>query len=199
MTTGPFWVGDNPADLIALDLYRDEESLSSYTSATVSVVDPDGSTVQTIGPVPLVGERIAFKLPPGSLLVPGLYLFDVLLLGDGMLTAPPQPFVVQQRDGWHTLESARNEWQDAPADDAQLYVFLESSKEQCLAYAPALVGRPSHSFRQAQLLQARALWQAVKTNPDGQLDANGFQVQVYPLDRNIRALLRPRRGVPVFL
>ena len=198
MSIGPYWTGDNPASPITLDLYS-EEDFSAYTSATVSVVDPEGVTTQTIGPVPVEDEEVTFTFPAGSFPTAGLYNLDVLLLGDGMVTLPPQPVVVQEHDGWHTLESTRNEWHDAPADDAQLYVFLESSKEQCLAYAPALVGRPSHSFRQAQLLQARALWQAVKTNPDGQLDANGFQVQVYPLDRNIRALLRPRRGVPVFL
>lgn len=197
MSIGPYWVGDNPATPITLDLYSDED-LDGYLSATITVLNGEGEPVSNIGPVNVSSEQVTFSFQSGTFLTPGIYTLDVLLLGDGMVTLPPVNVVVQEADGWHGLSSARRDWQDAPVDDAQLYQFLKSAKVQCQAYAPAISGRPPVTYRQAQLLQARALWQSVVTNPDGQIDANGFQVQVYPMDRNIKALLRPLQGIPVF-
>jgi hypothetical protein len=46
-------------------------------------------------------------------------------------------------------------------------------------------------------MQARAIWNATKTGPADSLGADGLTVTVFPLDWNIKALLRPKRGCPV--
>jgi hypothetical protein len=197
VSIGPYWVNDDPATPITLDLYS-EEDFSGYGFASITVLNDLGKPVSVIGPVPVVAETVTFSFLPDTFVTAGIHTLDVQLTGDGTVTLPPVSVVIQDADGWHSLSSARRDWRDAPEDDAQLFQFLESSKIQCLEYAPKLDGRPPVTYRQAQLLQARALWQSVVTNPDGQLDASGFQVQVYPMDRSIRALLRPLTGVPVF-
>lgn len=101
---------------------------------------------------------------------------------------------------WHTLDSAIGEWIDAPQDWGNtLETLLDAARVQCEAFAPALVDGADVpvNYRLAQLMQARALWQSTKANPQGELGEGGFAVQVFPMDWTVRALLRPRRGVPV--
>jgi hypothetical protein len=57
-------------------------------------------------------------------------------------------------------------------------------------------GVPVH-YRQAQLMQARAIWQSTKANTQDQLGTDGFVVTVFPMDRTVKNILRPHRGVPV--
>jgi hypothetical protein len=194
VTIGPYYVGDNPATPITFDLYS-EEDFSAYTSATVSIVNPLGATVATVGAVPVEEETITFAIPAGSLLTPGIYAFDVLLLGEGMVTLPSVAFVVQEANGWHSLESARREWRDAPEDDAQLFAILDAAREQCLEFAPETAGLVPLRFRQAQLLQARSLWQSGSVSQDGALGGGEMSVTVFPMDWTVKALLRPKRAV----
>ena len=91
------------------------------------------------------------------------------------------------------------QWIDAEGmDDDQLQELLDVAQIQCEAYAPSVTAPVPLNYRMAQLLQARALWQSVVSDPNGQLDAGGYTVQVYPMDRNVKALLRPATGIPVF-
>jgi hypothetical protein len=66
----------------------------------------------------------------------------------------------------------------------------------CVAYAPVLSGPVPANYRQAQLLQARDLWNSVKSDPDGSIGADGFGIPVYSMSRVVKGLLRPKRGVP---
>lgn len=101
-------------------------------------------------------------------------------------------------DGWHTLESAREQWTDAPYVDSTLSDLLETARIQCEAFAPAVTGPVAPvNYRQAQLLQVRNLWQATTKNVGGDIDAGGFSMPVYPLDWIVKGLLRPKRGVPI--
>ena len=109
-----------------------------------------------------------------------------------------EPITDLTPDGWHTLESARGQWLDAPADDPTLHDLLESARIQCVAFAPAVEGVVPVNYRQAQLLQVRNLWQATQKNVGGDIDAGGFSVPVYPLDWVVKGILRPKRGVPSF-
>lgn len=102
-------------------------------------------------------------------------------------------------EGWHTLETAREQWTDAPYQDAILADLLEISYEQCLAYAPAPESNlplPVH-YRVAQLMQARNIWNASKVSPSGDLGDGTYVISPKPLDWMIKQLLRPKRAVPV--
>jgi hypothetical protein len=195
---GPFRVGDSPLTAWAIEVDSEVNLYGVFDSGEVSILDPEGNVVAVRPSEFIDSDTLIVTIPVGTFTTAGIYRLVPRLLGRGAVTLQAVSVIIEAEDGWHDLESARDEWQDAPAGDPQLFTMLQSAKVQCLAFAPALSGRPPANYRQAQLLQARALWQAVRTNPDGQLDANGFSVHVYPLDRNIRALLRPRTGVPVF-
>jgi len=121
---------------------------------------------------------------------------------------------------WHTVESARDQWVDAPTDDgededATLSELLVVAKEAVLAYAPALdtsddliidedgyiVNQDAEaipeSYRIAQLMQARNVWNSSKASPSGNLDNGEYGLSTFPLDWQVRQLLRPKRGRPV--
>jgi hypothetical protein len=116
---------------------------------------------------------------------------------------------------WHTTTSARDEWIDAPLDDAQLTDLLEVAKQAVLAYAPALpedsyeivdgmvvaVGEDTVpvNYRAAQLMQARNVWNSSKASPTGDFDGGSYSLTTFPLDWQVKQLLRPRSvfGGPV--
>lgn len=100
---------------------------------------------------------------------------------------------------WHTLESARGQWADAPLDDDSLGELLEVAQVAVLAYAPALTPADPEdipvSYRSAQLMQARNVWNSGQASPSG---GDGFDnigyglTTTHPLDWQIKQLLRPR-------
>jgi hypothetical protein len=109
---------------------------------------------------------------------------------------------------WHTEESARNEWADAPIDygdegDATLATLLVVAKQAVVAFAPA-VEEPleddnvPEGYRAAQLMQARNIWNASKASPSGDIDGGQYGIAAgFPLDWQVRQLIRPKRGRPV--
>ena len=90
-------------------------------------------------------------------------------------------------------------WPDAPQDSATVDRLLEAAYIQCSAYAPALaVGAPiPANYQLALIMQTRALWQSTVTDTQDGLGEGGFRVTVFPMDWTVKALLRPKRGVPV--
>lgn len=101
--------------------------------------------------------------------------------------------------GWSSTERARTFFGgDAPLDDAVLESYLQVAYEQCVEYAPAVLPSPlPERFERAQLLQAKALWEADRSGSGDQIGPDGFAVRVFPLDWHVKQHLRPRRGVPV--
>lgn len=105
---------------------------------------------------------------------------------------------------WAGLEEARGLWSDAPLDDDLLGSYLESAHEQCVSYAPALP-TPEEGQEQevperyvvAEVMQARAIYRSLRAGNQDQMGPDGFTVTVFPLDFNVKALLRPNRGKPV--
>lgn len=100
---------------------------------------------------------------------------------------------------WATRDEARATWPDAVGmPDPVLDRLLDAAFEQCSAFAPPLPDGavvPAR-YREANILQARELWQAA--HRDG--DLVGFEtyaVRVRPLSATVQALLRPHTGVPV--
>src|SRR5688500_6880490 len=106
---------------------------------------------------------------------------------------------------WHTVESARDEWPDAPTDygdggDDSLESLLAVAREAVVAYAPAveeaLTDIPD-GYRAAQLMQARNVWNSTKVSTSGDFDGGQYGISAsYPLDWQVRQLIRPKQGRP---
>ena len=106
---------------------------------------------------------------------------------------------------WHTVESARDEWPDAPTDygdggDDTLTTLLAVSQEAVIAYAPAveeaLTDIPD-GYRLAQLMQARNVWNSTKVSTANDFDGGQYSISAsYPLDWQVRQLIRPKQGRP---
>lgn len=117
---------------------------------------------------------------------------------------------------WHTVESARNQWEDAPYDedegDTSLIEILAVAQAAVLAFAPDLTGTTfiengyivnaddatvPTNYRNAQLMQARNIWNSSKASPTGDFDGGQYGLTTFPLDWSVRQILRPKRGKPV--
>jgi hypothetical protein len=107
---------------------------------------------------------------------------------------------------WHTIDSARDGWVDAPLDDAQLTELLDVAKDAVLAYGasaeeidPDAPDTIPVKYRKAQLMQATNVWNSSKVSPGGEFDTGSYGLTTHPLDWQIRQILRPRSvfGGPV--
>jgi hypothetical protein len=103
---------------------------------------------------------------------------------------------------WHTVDTARDEWVDAPFDaddgDTILVSLLSAAKDAVLAYAPTLVDPlvVPDGYRIGQLMQARNIWNSTKASPSGDFEGGQYGLTTFPLDWQVRQLLRPKRGIP---
>lgn len=101
---------------------------------------------------------------------------------------------------WVTRDYVRDRWADAPLSDATLGTLIESAHAQVIAYAPALADGapvPPH-YQLAEAMQTRALGAVAESATDVEgFSPEGFAVRRRPLTADVKALLRPRRGVPV--
>jgi hypothetical protein len=199
---GSLWVGDVPQSPTRAD-FTDEVGnvvqISGFDSWEAYMLSPEGEVLGT-----LTGEdhgnHLEFTWLETTILeTPGIYkiiitFFDPLGVE---IQCEPFQFVVQEIDGWLTLEQTRSQWSDAPLDDVFLRQILDTAKAQCVAYAPilALGAQVPVTYVQAQLLQARAIFQSVIANQQDSVGVEGFQVRVFPLDFTIRAMLRPKRAI----
>lgn len=96
---------------------------------------------------------------------------------------------------WADLDDARTLWAGAPDDDALLQLLLDAAFESCEAYAPVLaVGDPvPFRYTEAVVYQARDDW-TNGTSPN--VDLDGVAVPQRPMSPKVKALLRPKPGVP---
>lgn len=100
--------------------------------------------------------------------------------------------------GWVDTEKdgVADDWPDSVyLDEPQIERLLLTAHESCEAYAPALAAgaQVPQSWKTAQVLQARAVWQMQRQGPGDQFGEGGYSVSVYPLDARIRQMLRPKR------
>ena len=196
-----YWVGGSPASLV-LAVDSDAVDLAEVSTTTAALVSPEGVDVPGITAVlDAVAEvpTITVDFPDNPFMVAGLYSLRLTLTAPTFTeVVEPVTLVVQAHDGWLTLQGARDMWTQAPASDVTLAMLLESAKAACVAFAPTMdpvVPIPAN-YRQAQFQQARSLWLAMSATTDSQVGEEGFSVTVYPLDWNVKQLLRPR-GIPV--
>lgn len=99
---------------------------------------------------------------------------------------------------WVELDKARALWPDAPIDDELLTSYLVAAEQQCSVYAPTLPldADIPERYLVATVMQARAIYRSLRAASNDQMGADGFAVTVFPLDWNVKALLRPKRGKP---
>ena len=97
-----------------------------------------------------------------------------------------------------SLALVRAEWYDAPADDYQLTWRLVVAQDALSDYAPVLAeGQPvPPRYTQAVILHAREVSQAVTRSGD-LIGFDTYAVRARDLTPTVKALLRPRRAVPV--
>ena len=199
---GSLWVGDVPQSPTRAD-FTDEVGnvvqIYGFDSWEAYMLSPEGEVLGSLSGEDH-GNHLEFTWEETTLLeIPGIYkiiitFFDPLGVE---IQCEPFQFVVQEIDGWLTLEQTRSQWSDAPLDDVFLRQILDTAKAQCVAYAPALLlgAQVPVTYVQAQLLQARAIFQSVIANQQDSVGVEGFQVRVFPLDFTIRAMLRPKRAI----
>lgn len=199
---GALWVGDVPLSPTRADFVDEAGNtvqISEYASWAAYMLSPVGEVLGELEGDEH-GQHLEFTWPTTTILeTPGVHTIVISFFDDlGVeVQCEPWKFVVQAIDGWLTLELARAQWADAPLDDVFLHQLLDTAKEQCLAYAPALeLGAvvPAR-YIQAQLTQARALYQSTIANQADNVGIEGFTVRVFPLDFTIRAMLRPKKAI----
>lgn len=204
MSLGPYWLGDIPAQAAEIYIERDPDALplTDFTSCDVLVYNPDG-THAFVGTATIVdADTVRVVWPPaGCFNERGVYSMQfVLHRGTAIETTSVLKFVVQERaTGWYTLQWARDRWRDAPTSDEALFTLLEVARTQVIAWGPTLdAGIPPMHFREAQLVQARNTWNAVKTDPANQgIGDEGFIIRPFPLDWTVKNMIRPPSAKPV--
>lgn len=101
---------------------------------------------------------------------------------------------------WHDVDSAREQWRDAPVDDERLETLLIVAQQQVLAFGSLVWADGDDvpvNYRLAQLMQARNAWNAVNVDPsNGETGEGTFAIRPFPLDWTVKQMIRPTRGVP---
>lgn len=199
---GPFWVEDEPLAALAVTLVDADGypvGLEAGMTAQAFLALPAGTAVDLAASVH--GDTVTVQWDTNPFANAGIYGLALLLSNaQGSVRTDVSMFVVDSSTGWHTLASSRTEWRDAPDDDAQLYNLLEVAREQCETYAPALpdAAPVPTSYKVAQLMQTRNLWNTSKTDPaSASYGEDGFAIRVYPMDWTVKNILRPKNPVPV--
>lgn len=102
---------------------------------------------------------------------------------------------------WLTEVEVATLWVDAPDDAFTLGLLMNAALAQVLAFAPAAPGdSPTPvppNFKLAQLMQTRNLWNASQVDPGGSMGESDFAVRPFPLDWQVKALLRPKSATPL--
>jgi len=196
-----YWIAASPSELV-LDVETDLTDLAEVSAVSVALLDPQGVVVPGLSAIPDVNAEppiITVTFPTDPFTVGGHYSLR-LTLEAPTFTEPVDPvtLVVQTHDGWLTLQQARDLWPQAPDDDVTLSMLLTSAKVACVAFAPIILPDAviPENYRQAQFQQARSLWLAMSATTESRIGDEQFAVTVYPLDWNVKQLLRPR-GIPV--
>lgn len=199
---GALWIGDVPVSPTRADFVDEAGNvvqISGYASWTAMMYSPTNTLLGTLTGSGH-GQHLEFTWPEETILTAeGIHTIIIKFFDtDGVvIQCEPWKFVVQKRASWLSLEQARAQWADAPLDDIFLYQILDSAKVQCIEYAPALAANAviPLNYLQAQVMQARALYQSVIANQNDNVGIEGFAVRVFPLDFTIRALLRPKKAI----
>lgn len=197
---GSLWLGDVPISPTRANFVDEVGNTIDITTFNGWVNKLYSPTLEDLGALDMMEEdgSLFMMWAPELLETSGAYQIVFTFTDDNAATLKSEPFkfVVQELNGWLSLEMARAQWADAPLDDVFLAQILDAAKLQCLAYAQVLAAGAlvPVNYLHAQLMQARALYQSVIANQQDNVGVDGFQVRVFPLDFTIRALLRPKKA-----
>lgn len=191
-----FFIGDTPI-LSVIEL--DEDTLDDATAATATIHAPGQTPAVAVATIDEGSETVRVDWPDDYPLTGsgvGRILLRLTYTTGEARTVAVQRFVVEALDGWYTLWEAREDWAQAPHLDHQAFELLQMAREQCLEYAPLAEGAAVPGrHRQAQLMQARNIWNSQKVDPaTGGIDGESFVITPHPLDWMIKQILRPNRG-----
>jgi|GEM_PF-2935406 len=197
-----FFVDEVSPRLVTVYEFYQDTPTPAVTSALGYLYGPDGELIPDAVTIPYTAGinysiRAQFALPFAAA---GIYELEVNLVGsDFLIILDPVRIVVEERTGWHTLASARSGWREASASDVALYGLLQIARTAVIEYAPALTAEDviPISYREAQLLHARNVWNATApAGSNGQIGSDGFAIQPKPLDWHVKQMLRPKRWPP---
>ena len=201
-----YYTGDVPtaALIVSPSLNGEPLTVNAADTAEVLLTAPDGDEISTLtGTIDEDDVQVTF---PGTTVFtdPGIYTLTILIDYDagGIQQADPVRLVVDDTSAqWATLALTRDQWVDARTmEDALLYELLELSKVQILEYAPALadgVAVPLQ-YRLAQIVQAKNVYNSSLVDAgSGDIGNDTFTIRPFPLDWQVKQMLRPRRGTPV--
>jgi hypothetical protein len=99
-------------------------------------------------------------------------------------------------------------WPEAPVENLEvLGMILGTARDQVLSYAPAsapptvvdgyIVASPTPDrYVLAQLRQAQSIWDAGRVNTNGDIGDGGYVFTPRPMDKTIKAIIRPADGKP---
>lgn len=195
-----YYLNDVPADPVRIESFAEDFDLSRFDAATATIRKPNGVVVSAV-PAVIAGDAIEVEIPD-ILDDAGIYRLRVTVTGGDKVQRVPQVrFVVQdEEDGWHTLDSIRDEWEDAEhIPDPTLYELLDIVRGQVIEFAPALGVDdeiPAH-YRYGQKVHARNTWNATRVAADGTAGEGDFVLRPFPLDWHVKQILRPQSGKPV--
>lgn len=201
----PFWVGETP-QAVEFDITDETNSVVELPPGTLvsaelyaprTVTDP-----AELGAVLDLEESTVTVTWPelvGPFAVGGVYTLRLRLTIEGRANYLTAYIPVLAFDGWLTPDEARQWWPGAPDDVPLLMMLLHNAREaiEAVALARYLTPAPSPEARNAQLLQARAIYTLGQTSPQEEVGMESLSVRVYPMDWNIRQLVRPKRVRPV--
>lgn len=201
-----YYVGDIPADDIVIEPARNGEvlDLTPFTAASTTAVlkNFEGETIAATFSKAFTDGDVVLGWPATSVLAEaGLHSITVTLNGTGVKERLPLVYiVVQDDDGWQTVDSARDDWPGAAQiDERRLWQLLELAKQQVLEYAPELEADAAIplNYREGQLMQARNLYNAALIDSgSGELGGGEFTIRPFPLDWQVKQVLRPKSAVP---
>ncbi len=106
---------------------------------------------------------------------------------------------------WLTDEQAIALWADAAnLEPDVLTLLLDSAYEDCVEFLPCLpegedyadMATPSRML--AQAYQAKSRYNALLAGNDGAVGPEGNSLTLFPLDWQVKQLLRPKKGRPTF-
>jgi len=202
-----YYTGDIPAHPLVIEPPFD---LDEGCTATARILNPTGAEVATPAAACDAQQRqITVTITsPSPWDEPGIYrlILVVMFPAGAQQRVPAVPLVIQgdtEIGTWNTLDSARgwDGWPDAlHIDDHSLYRLLDVARGEVIAYAPALPEDAPipENYRMAQLMQARNRWNAARVDPSGgDADNTSFALTPFPLDWDIKQVLRPKSARPV--
>lgn len=95
---------------------------------------------------------------------------------------------------WYNESTIEDVWPEAPMNDEVRGLIVATAQNDVVEFAPELPEDATipANYRLAQLMQARNLWNAGRTDSDGGVGDGEFVFRPFPLDRQIRQILRPK-------